>query len=962
MKQWLRLLRRTLYALLACCLLPTIAFAQTDLGAVSGHVQDQQSRAISGASVNLRNPATNFDRTVQTNSSGNYSFLGIPLTGQYVLTVNAAQFKAVEQKDIFLRAQGTAVFDFTLTVSGANTQVNVYGTTSTVPVESNQVSTRLSQEKIEDTPVLERKITTLPLLNSSVRPSQTTGDLFLNETLFVINGTGRRQTTYQLDNTTANDMWGRQSAIAGLPFSAVQEFTVYTNASSAEWGWNAGTAVNIVTRSGSNDWHGDFVGMGSPAFSNASIPLAAKPAQETLAQGSGMLSGPIVKDKTYFMVSAQYTNQDRPAVITSPVDPGALYNGTFGQTLFLARLDQQISQNNRLTVRGNFDRFSDTNPQDAVSGATLPTAARVFTRNTYQAAITDTAIINSNMLNDVRFEFLLGSPITQFLPVTPSSQEFVSGYYTYGESRIADLSNHQYEWADTLSLSRGKHQLKLGADVIYSHSGGYGQEFGSGYIDGRFQVNPRYETIPITTLLNYNPALAPPGSSPGAPPIVSSFTQSFGNQNYRVNDTLYGLFAQDNWRILPNLTLNLGLRWDGETFTNEHALFSPRIGLAWKLPNSDTVIRAGYGIYYSEERTDLYASAALGGPQGAFTYTAAPGGLGFPTSFAPIAGFPPGASLPARDITILAGQCNYLNGFLPVDQLHFCDNNFKNPYTQQWNLGFEHDLGGNWLLSLDYIGSHTIHIEQPFDLNAPAPYIRTMPGQTRSVNAANATRPIVPVANGYRQVLQYINDGSAWYDGLQVGIRKNLSRRLSALLTYTWSHDINTVEWDGTGQNPNDWNCLVVCEKATSLLNQTNRVSASATYQLPWGFLVSAWVQAASGFPFNITTGVDNNGDGNTSDRPVINGVVIPRDAGQAPATSDVDLALQKSIHMTERSSLILRAESYNTFNHLNLYSLNGVYGNNTTGLPVSTFATPVGGLANVGSPRMMQFMARILF
>ena len=962
MKQGLRPISCTLYVLLAFCWTSTIALGQTDLGALRGHIQDQQNQAISGASVNLRNPSTNFNRTSQTDSSGNYSFIGVPLTGQYVLTVNAAQFKPVEQKDILLRAQGTAVFNFTLTVSGANAEVNVYGTTGTLPVESNEVSTRLSQEKIEDTPVLERKITTLPLLNSSVRLSQTTGDLFLNETLFVINGTGRRQTTYELDNTTANDMWGRQSAIAGLPFSAVQEFTVYTNASSAEWGWNAGTAVNIVTRSGSNDWHGDFVGMGSPEFSNASIPLAAKPAQETFAQGSGMFSGAIVPDKTFFMVSAQYTDQNRPAVITSPVDPGSLYNGTFGQTLFLGRLDQQLSENNRLTLRGNFDRFSDSNPQDTVSGVTLPTAARVFTRNTYQAALTDTAIINSNTLNDAHFEFLLGSPITQFEPVTPGPQLFVSGYYTYGDSRVADLSNHQYEWGDTLSLSRGHHQLKLGADVIYSHSGGFGQEFGTGYLDGRFQINPQYETIPISTLLTYNPALPPPGSPPGAKPIAANFTQSFGDQNYRVNDTLFGLFAQDNWSILPNLTLNLGLRWDGETFTGQNALFSPRIGLAWKLPNSNTVVRAGYGIYYSEERTDLYASAALGGPAGAFTYTAVPGGLGFPSTFTPIAGFPPGALLPARNLTILAGQCNYLNQFLPVDQLHFCDNNFQNPYTQQWNFGFEHDLGSGWLFSMDYIGSHTVHIEQPVDLNSPSPFIRTLPGQTRSVTAANLTRPIVPVPGGYDQILQYVNFGQAWYDGLQVAIKKQLSRRVSALLTYTWSHDINTVEWDGTGQNPNDYGCLEVCEKATSLLNQTNRVSASATYQMPYGFMLSAWVQAASGFPYNITTGVDNNGDGNTSDRPVINGVVIPRDAGQVPATSDVSLALQKSFHLTERTSLILRAESYNTFNHLNLYSLNGVYGNNASGLPVATFGLPVGGLANVGPPRQMQFLARIVF
>jgi hypothetical protein len=950
-----------LYSLLACFLLTIPVLAQTDLGIVQGHVQDPQSRAISGAPVTLRNPAIGFERTVQTNGSGDYSFLGVPLTGEYVLTVNAAQFSPAEQKGIQLRALGTAVFNFTLALPSQKTEVNVYGTTSTVPVESNQVSTRLSQDKIEDTPVVERKITTLPLLNSSVRPAQTTGDLFLNETLFVINGTGRRQTTYELDNTTANDMWGRQSMIAGLPFSAVQEFTVYTNASSAEWGWNAGTAVNVVTRSGSNDWHGDFVGMGSPSFSNANIPLTTKSAQETWAQGSGMLSGPIVKDKTYFMVSGQYTNQNRPAVITSPVEPGSLYNGTFDQGLFLARLDQQLSQNNRLTLRANFDRFNDSNPQDAVSGATLPTAARVFTRNTYQAAITDTAVINSNTLNDARFEFLLGSPITQFSPVNFSPQLYVSGYYTSGESRSADLSNHQYEWADTLSLSRGHHQIKLGFDVMNSYSGGFGQEFGGGYVDGRFQINPLYEKIPISTLMTYNPSLPPPGSPAGAPPIALQFTQSFGDQNYRVSDTLYGLFAQDNWSIARNFNLNLGLRWDGETFTGQNALFSPRIGFAWKLPGSDTVLRGGYGIFYSEERTDLYASAALGGPAGAFTYTAVPGGLGFPTTFAPIT-FPTGAVLPPRNITILAGQCNYLNQFLPVSQLLFCDNNFQNPYTQQWNLGLEHDLGQGWLLSLDYIGSHTIHIEQPFDLNAPTPFIRTAPGQVRSVAAANATRPLTPVPGGYEQVIQYVNAGAAWYDGLQVRVTKQLTHRVSLLATYTWSHDINTVEWDGTGQDPNSWGCLVVCEKANSLLNQTNRASISSTYNLPWGFMLMGWVQAGSGFPFNITTGVDNSGDGDTTDRPVIDGAVIGRNAGQAPATYDFDFALQKSVKLSERYNLILRAESFNTFNHLNLYTLNGVYGNNASGLPVATFGQPMGGLANVGSPREMQFMARFAF
>jgi Carboxypeptidase regulatory-like domain/TonB dependent receptor-like, beta-barrel len=955
----LRLVISIVLVLLACQVFTLNLVAQTDLGSVRGQVQDQGGAAIVGATVTLRNPATSWERRARTDGSGDYLFVGVPLTGQYMVSVNAAQFKPAQQDSVQLRAGSIATVNFALNVSGEKAEIDVYGTPGSLPTESNQVSTRLDLQKIEDTPILGNKASSLPLLNSSVRPSQTTGDLFMNETLYVINGNGRRQTTYRLDDTDADDSWGRQTMFAAVPFPVVQEFTVYTNATSAEWGRNAGTAVNLVTKSGTNLWHGDFLGMGRPSGTQANTPLTTHPADNVMAQGGGTVSGPIVKDKTFFLASAQYSSQDRAAVITSPVTPGAVYEGNFSQWLGLFRIDQMIGNNHRLTVRGNLDRFQDTNPSDAVSGATLPTAARVFTRNTYQAAFSDDWTVSPTMVNDFRFQLLVASPITQFIPVVSAPQEYVSGYYTNGESRWADLLNHQYEWGDTLSWAMGHHQIKAGGSVIYSSSGGYGQEFGSGYIDGRFQINSKYQTIPIATLLTYNPGLPPPGYPANAAPVASSFTQSFGNATYNVKEALYGMFVQDNWRLRPNLTLNIGLRYDGQTFTSQYAMFSPRIGAIWQIqPN--TVVRAGYGIYYSEERANLEASAALGGPQGVFTYTVAPGGYGFPTSFSPISGFPPAVALPARDITILAGQCSYLNGFLPVSQLHFCPNTFYNPYTQQWNLGIEHDFGHGWLFSMDYIGSHTIHIEQPVDMNYPSAFNRTAPGQTRSAAAANATRPIVPVNNGYRQVLVYANFGTAFYDGLQVKLNKQLTSKLSLLLSYTWSHDINTVEWDGTGQNPNDYTCLVVCEKATSLLNQTNRAALSGTYNLPWGFLISGFATMGSGFPFNVTTGVDNNGDGNTSDRPVVNGVVVPRDWGRAPATYDFDFALQKGFKIGERLNLNLRAESFNTFNHLNTFSRNGVYGNAAT--PVATFGQPVGGLANVGPPRQMQFSARIQF
>ena len=923
---------------------------------------DPQGKSIAGANVTLNNTATGLTKTAKTDSSGDYKFSGLPITDNYSVKVEASGFKPAEQQKIILRANQAAVVNFTLNVSGEQSQITVYGTPGSVTVDNDQVTTRFDVQKIESTPILNRKITAIPLLDSAVRQSQTTGDLFINEVLFVINGTGRRQTTYDLDNTDANDSWGRQTMFAAIPFSAVQELNVDKNSISSEYGRNAGAAVDVVTKSGSNQWHGDFIGMGRPQFSEAKQPLAAKPAYNTLAQGSGMVSGPIVKDKTFILGAYEYTNQNRDAVITSPLDPGAIYSGTFNQNLLFVRLDQQFSQNNLLTVRGNFDRFTDTNPQDAVSGVNLPTTARTFARYTYQGALIDTATINPNLLNEARFEYLLGSPITQFLPVVQSTQEFISGIYTNGESRIADLINHQYQWADTLSISKGKHQIKTGVDVVYSSSGGYGTEFGSGYLLGRFQVNTAYQKIPISTLLTYNPGLPPPGAPPKSPPLSSAFTQSFGTATYNEKETLFGAFVQDDWRVSPKLVLNLGLRYDLQTLTEGHTNFSPRAGFAYTLYGGDkpTVIRGGYGIYYTELPANIVANSSINGPQGVYTYTVQPGQFGFPTTFSPITNVPPGTVLPARDIQILAGQCNYLNQFLPVDQLHFCPNKLLNPYTQQWNLGIEQQLTRDWVLTMDYIGSHTIHINQPIDLNSPSGFTRTAPGQVRSANAANATRPIVPVPGGYRQVLAYMSLGTSFYDGLQVGLRKQFTTHFALLASYTWSHTIDTVEWDGTAQNPNDYSCPVACEKARSQLNQTNRASFSGTYQFPYGFTLGGYAFLGSGYPYNALTGVDNNGDGNNSDRPVVGGGVVPRNWATAPNIYNLAGSLQKNFKIKERMGLNLRAEVYNFLNTRIYYSLNGTYGN--AALPAATFSQPVGGIANVGAPRQMQFLAQIVF
>jgi len=954
------------FALIVC--LPLLGTAQTrDMGAIHGRVQDKQGAVITGARVELRNDAIGMKRQGTTDGEGNYVFPGLPLTGKYSITVTADRFRPATRADIELRAGVTATLDFLMNVSGEKVEVEVRGTADGVTTDSNQIADRLDVEKIESTPILNNRMSTLQLLDSSVRLAQTTGDVFLNETLVAVNGSGRRQTTYSIDNTTADDSWGRQAMFTALPFSAVQEFTVYTNATSAEYGRTTAAAVNVVTKSGSNNFHGDLFGMGRPAGPQATLPLAAARTASTLAQGSGSLGGPLLSDRSHFFTSLEYSSQDRDAVITSPVAPGSIFTGNFAQTLLFTRLDHQVNDKNSLSFRVNLDRFSDTNPQDAVSGVTLPSAGRIFSRDTYAAALSETAELSSRTVNEARLQWQLGSPITKFQPVQPSPQIFISGVYTSGESRSANLMNHQYSAGDTVTQIRGHHSLKAGAGLIWSSSGGFGQEFGSGFVDGRFQVNPACAAVPLATLVTLNPGSVQPAICTGGTPaqqnspIVSTFTQSFGNQNYNITETLWDTFLQDNWSVRNNLTLNLGVRYEGQTFTNDRNNVAPRVGLAWIVPHTrSTVVRAGYGIYYSEERIDLAAGDILGGPQGVFTFSASPGGLGFPTSFNPIPAFPPGAVLPARDITVRAGQCAALNAFLNVSALHFCPNALLNPYTQQWSLGLERELAPKWLLSVDYVGSHTIEIERPVDLNAPTVFTRTAQGQTRSTAAADATRPIVPVPNGFRRVIVNANLGASFYDSLQLKLNKRFSEHFSMLLTYTWSHAIDTVDQDAAQQDPADSNLLGAAERATSIFDERHHAALSGSYTFPWQITFSAFAQVGSGFPYNITTGVDNNGDGSNSDRPVINGAVLPRNAGLGSPIYDVATALQKSVQVSERVRLSLRAEAFNVFNHANFYNRNGVFGNGPAAS--ATFAQPLGGIANVGPPRALQFAARLAF
>ncbi|HEY7545684.1 MAG TPA: TonB-dependent receptor [Blastocatellia bacterium] len=941
-------LKRTFSLMAMACLFVSLAHAQTlDTATVRGQILDANGAAISGAEVTIVNELTGLKRSAQSDTDGHYSIAGLPLTGHYKLSISKAGFAGEEIESVELRAGETATFDVTLKPEGSHSEVTVFGTTEGVRSDSPQLSTRLDLQKIDNTPIFGRKITSLPLLNSAVRPARGTGDLFLNNTLFVINGSGRRQTSFTIDGSTGDDSWGRQTIFTNLPFSAIQEFTVLTSGFSPEYGRSTGSVINIVTKSGTNDYHGDLLGLWRPPGIQARNTLSIRRTADRLFQTSGAFSGPIVRDRTHFFVSAEYNRQDRDSTITSPLAPGT-FRGHARQGLFIGRVDHQINASNSLTARANFDRLSDTNPADAVGGNALPSAARTFRRRAYAAGISETAVINDHLVNEARFQFQLGDPITEFEPQNPSTQFVRPGLATEGESRSAKLINHQYQLADTFSFTRSRHSMKFGVDAIYSSSGGNGQEFGGGFVRGQFTLKPGV-TAPISELTIND---------------VQRFTQSFGNASYNVKEWLWSVFAEDSIRLRRDLTVNLGLRYEQQTFTDDDNNVSPRLGFAYNFRgDSRTVIRGGYGIYYSEIRANLAASYLINGPTGIFSFSAAPGQLGFPTSLNPLTAFPPGAVLPPRDINIRPGQRAFLSQFFDVSRLRGYPDELLNPYTQLFTLGVEHDFGRRWILSADYVHQRTIKIDRPADLNAPDPFTRTAPGQVRTAAAADLTRPIRPVPNGFRRIIATINEAASNYDALQLNLNKRFGNSFSLLASYTYSHTINTVETDAPGQDPNDSNQLGVFERANSLLDQRHRAVISGWWQLPAGFTVGEVTTLASGRPFNVTTGVDNNGDGSNTDRPVIGDRIAGRNIGRGTAVYDVSLFAEKVFVLPgERAQISLRAEGFNLFNHSNIVGRNGVFGNDPAGTPLMTFGQALGGINNVDPGREFQFQVRLRF
>src|SRR5262249_14503656 len=263
-------------------------------------------------------------------SEGSATVPALSLTGTYTVSVSKAGFGTEERKDITLRAGETATFTVKLLVGSSSTEIAVYGTAEGVSGDP-QIGRRLDSALIDEMPILGRKVSTLPLLNSAFRQAKGTGDLFVNQTYFATGAGSRRTTTVTLDGANNDEAWGRQTMIATVPMGAVQEMTVLSNAFSSEFGWTAGPAINIVSKSGTNGFHGEALYLARPGdmqadsfstknFCAPSVSTCVTPSTltsispvdipDSLHQFSGALGGPVARDRTFFFAAGDYTRQD----------------------------------------------------------------------------------------------------------------------------------------------------------------------------------------------------------------------------------------------------------------------------------------------------------------------------------------------------------------------------------------------------------------------------------------------------------------------------------------------------------------------------------------------------------------------------------------------------------------------------------------------------------------------------
>ena len=916
--------------------------AQTFRGSILGTVTDANDAVVPAATVTARNVATGIERSAVTDEFGNYSISELQI-GSYQVTVSKSGFQTLITNEVNVEVAGERRVDAKLAVAGTSDEV-VIAPTAQVTTTSNTLGGTISTRAAEDLPVNGRDFTKFLVLvpGATGDPSGAT-DSPGSFGLFSANGNRGRANNYLLDGTDMNDGYRNLPAIneAGvfgtpatiLPVEAISEVAVLSNFE-AEYGRNSGAVVNIVTKSGTNDLHGSLFEFFRNNALDARNFFNPEPDPQTAFRNNqfgGSLGGPIVRNKTFFFFAyegqrervglnstARVPDPREFAALGGPTNPVIarllarnpwpapnrplpIFDDTGAPNLFvttralndvdsmIGKIDHSFNEQNQLTGRYFFGNSNQSFPLAILAGNVLPGYNTVTPTRVNLISLSYLKLFSSTKVNEIRFGY--NRFVESFFPEdqdfdpnsiglntgVASSQDFGLPFIRIRNDPIGSLASI----GATLSVPRGRVDTNWQAIDNFSwkldrHDLKFGYEFRRTFVNAFFDAGYRGR-LDFDSLADFLSGTLSGGRSARGDSRRGTFQNSHAG------------FLQDTFRWRPNLTFNMGLRYDyfgviaeernrfsifdptrglvqvgtgglDKLYPGDWNNFSPRIGVAWDINGKGkTVVRAGWGLFYDAFSQDFFVGQL---PFNTFN----PG-----PAYNPIG--PSAVLFSFSTIPVILNNVPIFTDYLDSD-VFTVDPNLRTPYIQNYNLNIQHELFRNGVLQIGYVGSNGSKLFRYRDINQPI---------DPSVSTARPfdNGPFAPSGGTFFYVNRLETTAHSNYNALQTSFTLRNRHGWTAMINYTWSHSIDNAS-DGQDYVANatqpENSHRPDLERGNSNFDNRHRFVASFSYEIPnfapshprlgQGWQVNGIVTLKSGNPFHVNLFDDYNGTGEFFPRP----------------------------------------------------------------------------------------------
>ncbi len=940
----MRLVFRVVCACLALSLSPA-AFGQqaVDYGSIGGQVTDPSGGVVQGARVSARHGDTNVTTTTATDREGRFRFPFLKV-GTYEIVVRQAGFREAMQR-VSLAAGSAFQLPIALDVGELDARVTVTAHDTTIDAARSQIATTVPEAEVGNLPLNGRNFLEIALLVPGVAPTNVGSTQVFPETSAVpgvtlsVNGQRNLSNNFIVDGLSAND---DAAALSGITYGvdAIEQFQVVTSGGQAELGRALGGYVNVVTRSGTNLLRGTVYDFVRDDRFNASNPLSGTKLPMDQSQYGASAGGPLVKDRTFYFANVEQRRLDQSGLTTiSPGNVSAInarltavgyqgpqvttgtYPNPLDSTNLLGKIDHQISGRDQLTVRYALYDVSSDNSRGA-GALNAPSASSALDNRDQTVSAGNTLTISDRTVLETRVQFAnsnLKAPPTD--PVGPAvSIAGVASFGTLSSSPTARI-NRLVQVINSLSHQAGSHALRIGADFLYNDDRiTFPRAYRGGYT---------FSSLPNFLSGIYNNA---------------GFTQTFGETAVHQTNPNLGMYAQDEWKLASNLTLNLGVRFDLqylETIDADANNVSPRVGLAWSpFQSRRTLVRASSGLFYDRVPLRAVANALLSAGNTTdlsqlrqIAVSLSPSQAGAPVFPAILSGVVPSVTLP---------------------NLTTMDRDLQNAFSRQASVEVEQQIGDGTTVTFGYQYLRGRDLLMSINQNVPS----CVPTGTN-----NGCRPNPSYGNNN----QYSAAGDSRYHGLYVSWLQRPARWGSYRVSYTLSTARNNVGefFFSSPIDPfdlsKDWGRSDDDQRHRLVMNgtvQTSSAPAATVWErISHGFQLSGTVQAYSSLPFNVTSGVTTVQG--TAGRPIVDGVFIPRNAGVGSRFFSVSARISRTFHVGDRLELEGLAEVFNLTNHENVVSRNSNFG---PGMYPTNPLPSFGQTTAVGEPRSMQLGVRMRF